>query len=422
MQNGRDRMGPLTEIELLTELEALRDQVRRLESRQRDLCKLLESQQALGVSLDPEQAQRTIVRLASSLAGMVGVRLFLLDEASATLRCCGGDRLPPDELRRLEFLIGECLSERAGPTDAPLPDAGAWSDFAPDPPALMLELDQAAYLGLLVALGDCPLGLLAFPIPASRNFTTEEAGLFGAFARQAAVTLQHARRYAAARRELAECQRAEAGIQSALAERDLLLREVHHRVKNNLQVVASLLDLQAGTVRDESARQALQESKDRVQSMARIHEYLCKSAGVSRIAMDDYLRYLATALRQAHNAQRIGLSVQVGVGPFEVERAIPCALIVHELVSNAFRHAFPAGRAGDVTVELKTLGDQHVLTVRDTGMGLPPHTDPHSVDSLGLRLVGLLAKQLGGRLHLAGEQGTTARIVFPVRPPDRGAA
>lgn len=414
-------MGPLSEVELLTELLALRDQIRGLESRQRDLRALLESQQALGVSLDLDQVQRTIVHQASFLSGAVGVRLFLLDDVSSTLRCFGGDELPPDELRRLEFLIGECFSERAGPTDGPISIADAGTDSAPDPPSLMLELGQAAYLGLLVALGDRPLGVLAFPTPSSRSYTVEEIGLFGAFARQAAFALHHARRYATARRELAECQREEASIQSALAERDLLLREVHHRVKNNLQVVASLLDLQAGTLRDASARQALQESKDRVQSMARIHEYLYKSADVSRVAMDDYLRHLATALRQAYNAQHIGLSVQVGVGPFDIERAIPCALIVNELVSNAFKHAFPAGRAGEVMVALESRDDQHVLTVRDTGVGLPPQTDPQSADSLGLRLVGLLAKQLGGMLHLASEGGTTARIAFPVRPHDSGS-
>ena len=415
-------MGPLSEVELLRELLALRDQVRGLESRQRDLRALLESQQALGVSLDLDQVQRTIVRQASFLSGAVEVRLFLLDDVSSTLRCCDGDELPPDELRRLEFLIGECFSERAGPTDGPISVADAGTDSASDPPSLMLELGQAAYLGLLVALGDRPLGVLAFPIPSSRGYTGEEIGLFGAFARQAAFALHHARHYAAARRELAECQREEASIQSALAERDLLLREMHHRVKNNLQVVASLLDLQAGTLRDASARQALHESKDRVQSMARIHEYLYKSADVSRVAMDDYLRHLATALQQAHNAQHIGLSVQVSVGPFDVERAIPCALIVNELVSNAFKHAFPAGRAGEVVVALESRDDQHVLTVRDTGVGLPPHTDPQSADSLGLRLVGMLVKQIGGMLHLASEGGAIARIAFPVRPNERDAA
>jgi two-component sensor histidine kinase len=410
-------MGSLSEVEFLS----LRDQVRRLESRQRDLRALLESQQALGVSLDLDQIQRTIVRQASFLSGVGGVRLFLLDDVSSRLRCCEGDELPPDELRRLEFLIGECFSERAGPPDGPISVADAGTDSALDPPSLMLELGQAAYLGLLVALGDRPLGVLAFPIPSSRGYTGEEIGLFGAFARQAAFALHHARHYATARRELAECQREEASIQSALAERDLLLREMHHRVKNNLQVVASLLDLQAGTLRDASARQALQESKDRVQSMARIHEYLYKSADVSRVAMDDYLRHLTTALQQAYNAQRIDLSVQVDVGPFDVERAIPCALIVNELVSNAFKHAFPAGRTGEVVVALQSRDDQHVLTVRDTGVGLPPHTDPQSADSLGLRLVGMLAKQIGGMLHLASEGGAIARIAFPVRPHERDA-
>jgi two-component sensor histidine kinase len=415
-------MRPLPETELMTELEALRAQARGLQSRQEGLRALLECQQALGVSLELDQVLRTIVRQASLLSGAVGARLFLLDDASPTLRCCDGDGLPPEELRRLEFLIGECLSERVGAADEPPPMVEAGIDSAPDPPPLTLELGQVAYLGLLVTLRDRLLGLLAFPVPASRSYTAEEIDLFSAFVRQAAVALQNARRHSSAVQELVERQRAEAKVQSALAEKDVLLREVHHRVKNNLQVVASLLDLQAGTLRDTTARQALRESKDRVQSMARIHEYLYKCSDVTRIGMETYLRNLTSALREVFSTAPIRLSVRVAGVRLDMDRAIACGLIVNELVSNAFKHAFPANQAGEVGVTLEAQEGEYVLSVQDTGVGLPAGMDPQATSSLGLRLVQLLTRQLGGTLTLGSHPGAMARIAFPARPHDRDAA
>jgi two-component sensor histidine kinase len=414
-------MRPPTEPEPLDEIEALRGQIRELQSRQQRLCAFLECQQTFGEPLDLGQVERQIVRQASIISGTAGVRLFLLEEASPVFRCCDGDTLSSDEIRTLEFMVGAEIPEPPAEGKS-CSSADAAKDSPPARSILMLHLGQVSYLGLPLMPDERMRGILAIPTLPSRRYTAEEIGLFSAFTRHAAVALKNARQCAAARQELTECRRGEASLQSALAERDALLREVHHRVKNNLQVVASLLDLQVGTLLDASTRQAVREIKDRVQSMARIHEHLFQSPDAGRISMDDYLRQLATALRQASNAERIGLSLQVDAAPFNADRAIPCGLIVNELVSNAFKHAFPDGQAGEVAVALENRDGQYVLTVQDTGVGLPPHLDPQFTGSLGLRLVGLLAKQLGGVLHLASEQGTAARITFPARPLDRNAS
>jgi len=414
-------MRPPPDTEPMDELDALRSQVRELQCRQQNLCAFLECQQTLGEDLDLSRVQRQIVRQASIISGTEGVRLFLLEEASLAFRCCDGDTLSSDEVRTLDFMVGaETPESPAEGESRSSADVGKVS-----PPAqstLMLRLGQVSYLGLPLMLDDGMRGILAIPTPSSRKYTAEEISVFSAFTRYGAVALTNAQQYASARQELTECRRREASLQSALAERDVLLREVHHRVKNNLQVVASLLDLQAGILRDASTLQAVRDIKDRVQSMARIHEHLFKSPDAGRISMDGYLRHLATALHQASNAERIGLSLQVDAVPLNIDQAIPCGLIVNELVSNAFKHAFPNGQAGEVTVALESRDGQYVLTVRDTGVGLPPHLDPQLTGSLGLRLVGLLAKQLEGVLHLASVQGTAARITFPARPLDGNAA
>ena len=405
-----------TEAEMPAEVEILRDQLRELQGRQENLRALLECQRALGESLDLDQVQRTIVRQASTISGADGPRLFLLEDAHPVFRCCDGDTLTPDEMRTLEFLASEGASE---PRTEGESQSAAATETPPGQSVLMVHLGQVSYLGLPLALGDRMLGILAIPTLSSRKYTAEEITLLSAFAREASVALKNARECAATRQELIECQRREAGIQSTLAERDVLLREVHHRVKNNFQVVASLLDLQARSLQDATTRQAIREIKDRVQSMAWIHEHLFKSPDASRVAMDTYLRQLTTALHQVCNAERIGLSLRVDVAPLKIDQAIPCGLIVNELVSNAFKHAFPTGHTGEVLVALENRDDQNVLTVRDTGVGLPPHLDLQAAGSLGLRLVGLLAKQLGGMLHLASEPGATVRITFPARPPDK---
>lgn len=202
-----------------------------------------------------------------------------------------------------------------------------------------------------------------------------------------------------------------------LRERDVLLQEIHHRVKNNLQVISSLINMQVRILRDESTRAALQQCRSRVETMAQIHEMLYQSKDYSRVPFDKYARELATRVLSAAGvspgAVRIGYDLENLELP--VDQAIPCALILNELISNALKHAFPGG-AGAIRIELKQLNGCVGLAVADDGIGIPAGFDPATSGSLGVQLVVTLAGQLDGRLEIDGCAGTTFRVVFPLDP------
>jgi PAS domain S-box-containing protein len=217
-------------------------------------------------------------------------------------------------------------------------------------------------------------------------------------------------------RDISERKRAEERMQASLREKEVLLKEVHHRVKNNLQVVSSLLNLGARAIRDPAALAVFEESQARVQAMALIHEKLYRAADFTRIDFAEYARSLAAELlagyRVPSDAVRLTTS---GAGVFlTVETAIPCALILNELVSNSLKHAFPGGRRGDIRVDLRDARGEFLLTVADNGVGMPEGFDVRGAASLGLRLVRTLAGQLGGTVEHSGGGGTTFVLRFPV--------
>jgi two-component sensor histidine kinase len=197
-------------------------------------------------------------------------------------------------------------------------------------------------------------------------------------------------------RRQAEAERLEAGRRAAL------LREVHHRVKNNLQVVSSMLSLQGDAMGDAAALGALAESQNRIASIALIHEKLYRSGELGRIDFGDYVGELCTNLFRAHGpaADRVRLELAVEPARFGLDTAVPCGLIVNELVSNALKHAFPDGRRGRVLLRLRAGEDAcYHLDVEDDGVGLPPGLDPGATGTLGLQLVQLLTGQIDGRLE-----------------------
>jgi two-component system CheB/CheR fusion protein len=212
-------------------------------------------------------------------------------------------------------------------------------------------------------------------------------------------------------------------LERALAERALLLRELHHRVKNNLQLVSSLLGLQADTLHDPAVRQAFEDSERRIQAMALVHDQLSTASGRSTVDAGAYTRRLATALVEAYAPDgRIGLHLDVEEGAVDIDTAIPVALILTELLSNALEHAFPAGQAGEVSVTWRRDADDHrLLRVRDTGVGLPAEVDPAQPNSLGLTIVQMLVQQLGGRLEVERAGGAEVTVRVPL-PPGRERA
>jgi PAS domain S-box-containing protein len=215
--------------------------------------------------------------------------------------------------------------------------------------------------------------------------------------------------------DLSERKRAEGQLRSSLREKEVLLAEVHHRVKNNLQLISSLLSLQATLVKDASARGVLAESRNRVRSIALVHENLYRAGNFAGVAMGTHVQSVCAQLFRSHDlhSQCIELETSLANLTLDLDQAVPCGLIVNELVSNALRHAFPGGRGGRVRVELRDLGGgQYALVVSDDGVGLPADFDLGRGQSLGMQLVGDLTRQLGGTVALSREGGTTFTITF----------
>ncbi len=249
-----------------------------------------------------------------------------------------------------------------------------------------------------------------------RDFGPEEIALCNAIAQQAAIALEHARLYEQAQQEIAERILAEEQLKASLAEKEVLLKEIHHRVKNNLQVISSLLNVQSMYVNDEETLRMLQDSRHRVRSMALVHERLYQAEDLARVDFAEYVRSLASYLIRSYGvASSVKLCVDVSDVSLSVDIAIPCGLILNELISNSFKHAFPNQRPGQINVSFKNHDGELVLIVRDNGIGVPEGVDFRNTESLGLRLVSTLVAQLEGSIELATTHGTEFRIKFSNR-------
>ena len=216
--------------------------------------------------------------------------------------------------------------------------------------------------------------------------------------------------------DVTEQKQVEAELRHALAEKELLVKEVHHRVKNNLQVISSLLSMQIDLLVDKDSIQALRESQHRISSMSLIHERLYSGGKIDNVDFAEYTETLLGELFHAYGkqAQHIYKNLDLAPVPLNIEKAIPCGLILNELVTNALKYAFPSGR-GTLNVTLKSISkDRLSLCVSDTGIGLPEDLDLKSSHSLGLPLVEVLARQLGGILHVQSSPGATFTVEFPV--------
>lgn len=206
-----------------------------------------------------------------------------------------------------------------------------------------------------------------------------------------------------------------AELAASLAEKETLLKEVHHRVKNNLQVIASLLRLQADGIGDPRLTVALRESQNRVESMALIHEQLYETEDLREVDLARHASLLASNLVRSYaiDEGRISWSVTIQSVPLTVDRAIPAGLILNELISNAFKHAFPDGRKGSLSIEGRRSGGSVVLEVRDDGVGVPEGVDPARPKSLGLEIVAILTRQLKGTFEIERGCGALCRVTFP---------
>lgn len=220
------------------------------------------------------------------------------------------------------------------------------------------------------------------------------------------------------RERTAEVERAASGLQRLLAEKDALFREVHHRVKNNLQIISSLLSLYAEKFVNPEVQRSFTDCLNQVRAMGLVHELLYRSPNVAEIDFDEYLRVLVSRLLIFFGrGSQIRVVINSAPLHFDLDQTTPLALIVTEAITNAFKHAFPNERSGTITIDVcESDGAATTIRVSDNGVGMPPDWESRQTRALGVKLMRLLAEQIDGRLVYTTEMGTAMELTIPARP------
>jgi two-component sensor histidine kinase len=217
-------------------------------------------------------------------------------------------------------------------------------------------------------------------------------------------------------RDITEKKKAEVALKRSLKEKDILLKEIHHRVKNNLQIVTSLLKLQAGYVKDEKIKQLFRESQNRVHSMSLIHQKLYQTKDLAHIDFKEYIETVTTHLQHSYGILEDRVKIRIDVSNFvmSIDNAIPAGLIINELVSNSLKHAFPESRSGNIHISAAhdAFNNEYWLLIRDDGIGINEKIDLENSASFGLKLVYTLVKQLDGIIEIVSKGGSEFRIHF----------
>lgn len=219
----------------------------------------------------------------------------------------------------------------------------------------------------------------------------------------------------AVHQDITEHKQAEEKLIASLKEKEVLLKEIHHRVKNNLGIVSSLLQMQCRRTQDPVVTAILRDSQNRIASIALVHEKLYRSEDLSDIDFAQYIPDLTTHLFDSYNvsSSQIQLKIQVDDASLDIETAIPCGLIINELVSNALKYAFVGKIRGEIEVKFYQKAESNlILIIRDNGIGLPENFDSKKAKTLGITLVQGLVKQLRGKLEIESHQGTQFKITF----------
>ena len=333
------------------------------------------------------------LRLASGL-GLDGARQVRLRHDHPVIATMARDPQPfvASQLDRMPLARAFTLQERE-----------QWEKL--DMALLVPVTAQGALVGVL-AVGEKRSGV---------GYSRDDRIALTTLANQTAVAVENARLYAAAQHELAERQRAETAMRASLQEKEVLLKEIHHRVKNNLQMIYSLLSLQSQYADDPTTLEALRDSQNRIRSMALIHEKLYQSTNLADIDFGEYLRSLASHLHRSYAVKDRNVRLVVSTAPIRlgIDTALPCALIASELISNALKHAFVGRPEGVLRVNIGTDDRGTIrLEVADDGVGLRHVGQGSSPATLGMQLVDGLVRQLNGTLTTDNTQGTAFTVSF----------
>ncbi len=393
-------------LHLLGQQAAIAVENSRLFQAEREQRRLTEAlQQAadvVGSTLDLDQVlDRILEQVERVVAGdAFNIMMIIEGDSASVVRWRGYQRLGvEDQIANFSIPITEY------PTLAKMILTGepiVIQDTVADPewvPGHSLEWLRS-YVSAPIRVASLAVGFLNVGGTRPGQFGPADAQRLEAFAHHAATALENARLYAE--------------IRQSLKEKEVLLKEIHHRVKNNLQVISSLLYLQSRNVKDKETLGILQDSQSRVRSMALVHERLYQSSDLARVDFAEYIRNLANYLFRSYgvNMNLIQLKIKVGEVLLGVDTAVPCGLILNELVSNSLKHAFPDDRQGEIYIELRADDGQLTLMVSDNGVGFPEGSGFRNTETLGLQLVNMLVDQLEGTIELDRRGGTTFKITF----------
>jgi len=258
--------------------------------------------------------------------------------------------------------------------------------------------------------------LVAHQCSSPREWEENQLDLLDQLSVTIAIAIQQSSIFQQAQTELVERQKAEMQLRNALAEKEILLQEVHHRVKNNLQIVSSLLQLQSQTLKDPEVIRVFRESQNRIDSISLIHKNLYTAPNIGQLDVVDYIQSLATSILISYQLgpERIGLETNIEPVRLNVDQAIACGLIINELLSNSLKHAFPNEQNGTINISLQSIDEHIKMSIQDNGIGIPNDLDWKNTNSLGLSLVyDLVTEQLEGSITLERLHGTAFTILFP---------
>jgi two-component sensor histidine kinase len=290
-----------------------------------------------------------------------------------------------------------------------VPDAHLDPRFV-DNPLVTGETNVRFYAGAPLRTPDgFVLGTLCAIDHDPRDVTPQQQHLLSILARQVVTQLELRKHNLELAEREKKADELQSSLRTSLREKDALLHEVHHRVKNNLQLVASLINLQRSTVPTADARNALEECQGRIHAIANVHEAIYSARDYARVPIAQYARGLAASIFHATGAAQRRIELQLDLGDFQlvVGKAIPCGLILNELISNAFKHAFPGDRTGSVRVKVEGLPDDRVrVTVADDGVGLPADFVLGECASVGMQVVAALVEQLDANCEITSRDGT----------------
>jgi two-component sensor histidine kinase/putative methionine-R-sulfoxide reductase with GAF domain len=379
-----------------------------------DLASILEKMaKAITAQLNVDEVLNQALGMTMSLTSAREASLWLVDGESGELFLEAEQGIDDEAIRRMRLSVDDTMAGKVIKSGKSL---RANRSSTNDPIKIKTGYIVEALLYVPLTHGGHTFGVLsAIHREPNKTFGPRDEKLLTAIADFTAIAVHNAKLYDQSQQEIAERARAEEMLRTALAEKEVLLREIHHRVKNNLQVITSLLNLEAGRIQDKQGIDVLQDSQSRIRAMALVHDHLYHSDNLSQIDFGSYVQTLINQVSYSHGAPIRHIDIRSNIEnillPLDI--AIPCGLIINELVTNALEHAFPDGRHGSVRIEMKAQSKGRVvLVVSDDGVGVKPGFSLERAGSLGLTLVNTLAKQLDGHVALDRTVGTSFRISF----------